>query len=231
VLDSVKILIVEDDVKTAEALRRGLLMEGCEVVTKRNGSDGLEEILNQIYDVVLLDWMLPGKDGIEVLNGVRQSKSRPPVLLLTARDTIEDRVLGLDSGADDYLVKPFAFVELLARIRALIRRAVAIVEPESRVGDLSIDLVARRVWRGNDELQLTPREFDVLAYLFRNQGQTVSRQMLMQEVWRENNRLTSLDNVIDVHLARLRKKVDGEHQQRLIHTVRGVGYALRQENV
>jgi len=212
VLDSVKILIVE-------------------VVTKRNSSDGLEEILNQIYDVVLLDWMLPGKDGIEVLNGVRQSKSRPPVLLLTARDTIEDRVLGLDSGADDYLVKPFAFVELLARIRALIRRAVAIVEPESRVGDLSIDLVARRVWRGNDELQLTPREFDVLAYLFRNQGQTVSRQMLMQEVWRENNRLTSLDNVIDVHLARLRKKVDGEHQQRLIHTVRGVGYALRQENV
>lgn len=221
---------MEDDLKTAEALRRGLLVEGYEVATKRNGSDGLEELLNQVYDVVLLDWMLPGKDGMEVLNGVRHLKSRPPVLLLTARDTIEDRVFGLDSGADDYLVKPFAFVELLARIRVLLRRSTGTVEPENRIADLAVDPVARRVWRAGKELYLTPREFDVLAFMLRYQGQTVSRHMLMREVWRESDRLTSLDNVIDVHLARLRKKVDGEQKQRLIHTVRGVGFVLREES-
>ncbi|MCD8535776.1 MAG: response regulator transcription factor [Verrucomicrobia bacterium] len=223
-----KVLIVEDDNKTADALRRGLCHQGYQVTLKGNGNEGLDELRSQFFHLAILDWMLPGMDGIEILLALRAQKYRPPVLLLTACDALEDRVLGLDSGADDYLVKPFAFVELLARLRALLRRNGVKMETATQHADLNIDLIARRAWRADEELQLTPREFELLAFLLRHQGQIVSRSMLMHEVWRESNRMTSLDNVIDVHLARLRKKVDGERRHRLIHTVRGVGFVLRE---
>jgi two-component system copper resistance phosphate regulon response regulator CusR len=171
--------------------------------------------------------MLPGRSGVDVLQALRAEGSRTPVLLLTARDAIEDRVLGLDSGADDYLVKPFAFTELSARVRALVRRG----EPDviqRRVGDLVLDLEQRRVRRGTRQITLTPKEFDLLAYLARHQGQTVTRRMLARDVWRELHRATPLDNVIDVHITHLRRKIDDGHQQKLIHTVRGVGFVLRE---
>lgn len=224
-----KILIVEDDAKTADALRRGLKLEGYDVTVRLNGMDGYEALSDNVYDIVVLDWMLPGRSGIEIIESLKPT-SRPPILLLTARDTVDDRVLGLNSGADDYLIKPFAFVELLARVRALLRRSETKLESCYQLGELSMDLVSRRVWRGGEEICLTPREFEMLAYLFRYQKQVVSRRMLLHDVWRESNRLTSLDNVIDVHFARLRRKVDGDRKQRLIHTVRGVGFVLREES-
>lgn len=156
---------------------------------------------------------------------------KTPVLLLTARDAVDDRVMGLESGADDYLVKPFAFPELLARIRSLLRRTAPAAEPlRKTLADLVVDLEARRVWRAGKPIELTPREFDLLVYLLRQPGQVVSREMLAQEVWRETNRLTPLDNVIDVHVAHLRRKVDGERPVKLIQTVRGMGFMLREGN-
>jgi two-component system copper resistance phosphate regulon response regulator CusR len=173
--------------------------------------------------------MLPGRDGIEILRTLRTRGAKPPVLLLTARDAVEDRVLGLDSGADDYLVKPFAFAELLARMRALLRRAGKDEVLRKQAGDLVLDLQSRRARRAGQEIELTPREFDLLACLMRYEGQVVTRQMLAREVWREINRATPLDNVIDVHLAHLRKKVDEGRPARLIQTVRGVGFMLRED--
>ncbi len=223
------ILVVEDDSKTAQAICRGLVGEGYQVVTAVPASDGAFTVDPEALDLVLLDWMLPGRDGIDILKSLRAKSARLPVLMLTARDTIEDRVLGLDSGADDYLAKPFAFAELLARVRVLLRRS-GLAEPlRRRVQDLLIDLASRRVWRGGEEVLLTPREFDLLAFLARHEGQVVTRQMLAHEVWREINRATPLDNVIDVHLTHLRGKVDGGRKARLIQTVRGVGIVLRAE--
>ena len=171
--------------------------------------------------------MLPGRDGIEILKTLRARGAKPSVLLLTARDTVEDRVTGLDSGADDYLVKPFAFAELLARIRVLLRRTAQDELTRKQVDDLILDIQSRRAWRAGQEIMLTPREFDLLVYLMRYEGQVVTRQMLAQEVWREPNRATPLDNVIDVHLAHLRKKVDEGRRTKLLQTVRGVGFLLR----
>lgn len=219
-----KILIVEDDPKTARSIRTGLVAEGYEASVARTGDEGHQRLLSEAFDLVVLDWMLPGRDGIAILKSLRLLGDKPPVLLLTARDAVEDRVLGLDSGADDYLVKPFAFAELLARLRALIRRAGQEETFRYQVADLAIDLRTRQASRGDGEILLTPREFDILLYLMRYEGQVVTRPMLAREVWRETNRSTPLDNVIDVHLARLRKKVDEGHAVRLIHTVRGVGY-------
>ena len=228
-LDQVKILVVEDDAKTSQAILHGLQTEGYEAVPARTGDEGLRQLNAESFDLVVLDWMLPGWDGIEILKALGTRSARPLVLLLTARDAVEDRVMGLDSGADDYLVKPFAFAELLARIRALLRRTNHDEVLRKQTGDLLLDLQIRRVWRAGQEIVLTPREFDLLAYLVRYEGQMVTRPMLAQNVWREPNRATPLDNVIDVHLAHLRRKLDEGRRSKLIQTVRGVGFMLREE--
>lgn len=224
-----KILIVEDDGKTARAIEQGLLGEGYGAVVAQTGEDGFFLLSRQPFDLVILDWMLPGRDGIEILKAIREGGHRTPVLLLTARDAVEDRVLGLDSGADDYLIKPFAFAELLARIRVLWRRNAQDEQLRRHIADLSVDIASRRVIRAGEEVMLTPREFELLVYLMRWAGQVVTRQMLAQEVWREHNRATPLDNVIDVHLAHLRKKIDEGRRTKLIQTVRGVGFMLKEE--
>jgi DNA-binding response OmpR family regulator len=171
--------------------------------------------------------MLPGRSGFEVLKTLRQRHLETPVLVLTARDAVEDRVRGLDAGADDYLVKPFALPELLARIRALLRRGRPSDALRLQAADLDVDILARRAVRGDRALDLTVREFDLLAYLLRHQGHLVSREMLARDVWREPRRATPIDNVIDVQIARLRRKVDADRDRRLIHTVRGVGFMLK----
>jgi two-component system copper resistance phosphate regulon response regulator CusR len=224
-----RILIIEDDEKTARAIASGLETGGFAAVTAHTGEEGFFLLSAESFDLVVLDWMLPGRDGIEILRTLRARGSKTPVLLLTARDAVEDRVLGLESGADDYLVKPFAFAELLARIRSLLRRSSPADVLKKTLGDLMVDLEARRVSRAGKPLELTPREFDLLAYLLRQPGQVVTREMLAREVWGEANRITPLDNVIDVHIAHLRRKVDEGHATRLIHTVRGVGFVLREE--
>jgi len=229
ILDRVKILVIEDDAKTAQAVRHGLEKEGYDAAVAKTGEEGFFRLNSEAFDLVVLDCMLPGCDGIEILKAMRARSTKPPVLLLTARDAVEDRVTGLDSGADDYLVKPFAFAELLARIRVLLRRTAQDEDLRKQVGDLVLDIQTRRVWRAGQEIVLTPREFDLLVYLMRYEGQVVTRHMLAQEVWREPNRATPLDNVIDVHLAHLRKKVDEGQRTKLIQTVRGVGFTLREE--
>ena len=224
-----RILVVEDEKKVAKALEEGLEAERYEVAVAHTGEDGFYLISTQAFDLVLLDLMLPGRSGLEILRAMRTRGLRTPVLILTARDAIEDRVQGLDCGADDYLVKPFAFAELLARIRALLRRGKA--EPVLRLtcDELEIDMVTRAVSRSGQPLDLTAREFDLLEYLLRNQGRVVSREMLAHEIWKETARHTPLDNVIDVHIARLRRKVDDPFTKKLLHTVRGVGFVLREE--
>jgi DNA-binding response OmpR family regulator len=179
---------------------------------------------SQSFELVVLDIMLPGRGGIEILSTMRKRGLKVPVLIVTARDAIKDRVQGLDAGADDYLVKPFAFAELSARVRALQRResAVALV-----IGDLEIDLVTRIARRAKQPLDLTPREFELLAYLLQHQGEVVSREMIARDIWKETWRYTPLDNVIDVHMIRLRRKVGESHATKLLRTIRGVGFTLR----
>jgi DNA-binding response OmpR family regulator len=223
-----RVLVVEDDAKIADALREGLEGERYDVVVARTGEDGFFRASAESFDLVLLDVLLPGRSGVEILRTLREKGSHVPVLILTARDAVEDRVVGLDAGADDYLVKPFAFAELLARIRALLRRGRQDQVLRLQVGPLEMDLVTRRVVRGDRELHLTTREYELLQYLMRHHGHLVSREMLAQDVWKETARATPLDNVIDVHVARLRKKVDPEPQAPLLHTVRGVGFVLRE---
>ncbi|MGE0826123.1 MAG: response regulator transcription factor [Candidatus Binatia bacterium] len=222
------ILVVEDETKVARALKEGLEGERYEVAVTRTGEDGFFRANVEAFDLIILDLMLPGRDGIMVLTTLRKRGMQTPVLILTAKDTVEDRVLGLDSGADDYLVKPFAFPELLARIRALLRRGRTDQVLRLKTGDLEMDLVTRKVTRGEQTLELTAREFELLEYLLRHQNQQVSREMLAHDVWKEPTRATPLDNVIDVHIARLRKKVDQDFPLKLIHTVRGVGFILRE---
>lgn len=221
-----RILIIEDDLKTAVAIRDGLRLEGHEAVAVSTAEDGIALCAETPFDLFILDWMLPVRDGIEVLKTLRTQGIRTPVLLLTARDTVEDRVVGLDCGADDYLIKPFAFAELSARLRALLRRSNEADPARRQIGDLMLDLEQRRATRGGRLIALTPREFDLLFYLARHAGQTVTRQMLARDVWRELHRATPLDNVIDVHIAHLRRKIDEGQATKLIHTVRGVGFVL-----
>jgi len=225
-----KILIIEDEPKTANAIRGGLRGESYDAAVARTGEDGLLQLSAESFDLVVLDWMLPGRDGIEILKTLRARDTKTPVLLLTARDTVEDRVIGLDSGADDYLVKPFAFAELVARVRALLRRTSDTETLRKQIGDLVLDVENRRVTRGSHEIAVTPREFELLAYLLRYHGQIVTRQMLAKDVWREPHRATPLDNVIDVHVAHLRRKIDEGHRVKLIQTVRGVGFVLREDS-
>ncbi len=223
-----RILVVEDEAKVARALKEGLESEHYQVAIARTGQDGFFLASAETFDLVVLDLMLPGRPGLEVLDAFRRRGGQTPVLILTAKDAVDDRVLGLDSGADDYMVKPFAFAELLARIRALLRRGRADQILRLKAGDLDMDLVTRTVKRGRHVLDLTAREFDVLEYLLRHQNQLVSREMLARDVWKESARATPIDNVVDVHIARLRKKVDRDFPAKLIHTVRGVGFTVRQ---
>ena len=223
------VLVVEDEQKVAAALREGLLSEGYSVEVAASGEDAFFRVNTETFDVVLLDLTLPGRDGLEILRALRQRGPDTRVLILSARDTLDDRVKGLDSGADDYLVKPFAFTELVARIRALVRRGRAVEAPRLRAGDLQMDLWARKVSRSGRPIELTTREFELLEYLLRFEGQVVSRETLAREVWQERGRTTTLDNVIDAHVARLRKKVDADTTVKLIHTVRGVGFVVREE--
>jgi DNA-binding response OmpR family regulator len=224
----VRVLVVEDERKLAQILSSSLQAEHYDVVVARTGEDGFFRANAEVFDLVVLDLMLPGRGGLEILQTLRQRHIETPVMILTARDGVDDRVLGLDLGADDYLVKPFALPELLARIRALLRRGRPSEVFRLKAGDLELDLVTRRALRGERLLDLTAREFELLEYLLRHQGHLVSREMLVREVWKEPRRATPLDNVIDVQMTRLRKKVDAEGGPTLIHTVRGVGFVLRE---
>jgi two-component system copper resistance phosphate regulon response regulator CusR len=223
-----RVLVVEDEQKVANALREGLEGERYDVVVERTGEAAFFRINTEDFDAILLDLGLPGRDGLQVLKALRERGTKTPVLVLTARDSVQDRVAGLDSGADDYLVKPFAFAELLARIRALVRRGRSAESPRLSTGDLDMDLITRKVTRAARPIELTVREFELLEYLLRHQGQVVSRETLARDVWQETARSTPLDNVIDVHIARLRRKIDADYPVKLIHTVRGVGFMLHE---
>ena len=224
-----RILVVEDEAKVARALREGLQRQQYDVSVAPTGEEGFYLVSAEEFDLVILDIMLPGRDGLQILATVRKRGLRTPVLILTALDAIEDRVQGLDQGADDYLVKPFAFPELLARVRALIRRGRADQSSKLKFADLEMDLPGRKAKRSGKDLELTAREFEVLEYLLRHKEEVVSREMLAREVWKEISRDTPLDNVMDVHINRLRRKVDEPSDRKLIHTVRGVGFVLRED--
>jgi DNA-binding response OmpR family regulator len=224
-----RILVIEDEAKVAKALGGGLASEHYEVRVAATGEEGFFLLNNESFDLVLLDLMLPRRDGLEVLTALRKRGVETPVLILTAKDTIEDRVQGLDCGADDYLVKPFAFAELLARIRALLRRGRMDQVLKLRHEDLEMDLVTRKVARGSAALDLTAKEFEILEYLLRHRRCVVSREMLARDVWQVTARATPLDNVIDVTIARVRRKVDDPFTKKLIHTIRGVGFVLGSE--
>src|SRR5262245_40412478 len=219
------ILIVEDQKRLAASLRRGLEEEGFEVTAAHTGEEGFYLATTRPPDALVLDIMLPGRDGFEILRDLRGRGFAKPVLILTSRDAIEDRVAGLDGGADDYLVKPFAFAELVARLRALLRRNAGERELVLRADDLEVDLVARRVVRAGVEVELSHREFELLAYLLRHKNEAVTRVMLARDVWKEPDGLTT--NVIEVCVNALRKKVERPGHRQLVHTVRGVGYSVR----
>jgi len=220
-----KILIVEDEVKTGKYLKQGLSEAGYVVDLCRDGLEGLHVALNEAYDLIVLDVMLPGMDGWQVLRGVRQAGKDVPVLFLTARDDVTDRVKGLELGADDYLVKPFAFSELLARVRTLLRRGGKVKEPDTlRVADLELDLMRRRVTRAGKRIDLTAKEFGLLELLLRHQGEVLPRSLIASQVWDMN--FDSDTNVIEVAIRRLRSKIDDAFEPKLIQTVRGMGYVL-----
>jgi DNA-binding response OmpR family regulator len=222
----VHILIIEDEKKIAKALREGLEAEHYQVSVAATGEEGFFLASEGSFDLILLDLMLPGRDGIDVLATLRKRGIQTPVFVLTVKNTLKDRVLGLDQGADDYLVKPFAIPELLARIRALLRRGRMDQILKLQREDIEMDLVTRKVSRGTHPLDLTVKEFDILDYLLRHWGRVVSREMLARDVWRATARATPLDNVIDVTMARLRRKIDDPFEKKLLHTVRGVGFLL-----
>lgn len=221
-----KILIIEDDTKTAGYLQKGLAEHDFVVDATTSGDDGLRLIEATRYDLIILDIMLPGRDGWSVLSALRQRGQDMPVLFLTARDSIQDRVKGLDLGADDYLIKPFAFSELLARIRTLLRRTPSRQPEILTLADLEVDLAAHKVTRDGQRLDLTPKEFLLLSLLVRRSGEVLSRTMIAEQVWDMN--FNSDSNVVDVHMRRLRMKVDDPFDRKLIHTVRGVGYVLEE---
>ena len=222
-----RLLIVEDQKRLLGSLRRGLEEEGYDVLTAPSGEEGYYLATTQSPDAVVLDLMLPKRHGLQVLKDLRAYGFGKPVLILTSRDAVEDRVQGLDSGADDYLVKPFAFAELVARLRALLRRKITDRELVLRADNLEMDLVTRRVVRAGVELELSQREFELLEYLLRHRNAAVTREMLGRDVWKEPDGV--LTNVIEVYINALRKKIEQPGQRQLIHTVRGVGYALRDE--
>ncbi len=225
---ALKILLVEDEKKTASYLHKGLSESGFVVDIAERGDDGLYLALRSDYDLIILDVMLPGRDGWSVLRELRRSGKQVPVLFLTARDTVEDRVKGLEGGADDYLVKPFAYAELLARVHTLLRRSPTRQPETLRIRDLEIDFLQHRAARGGRRLDLTPKEFSLLSFLARRKGEVLTRTVIASQVWDMN--FDSHTNVVDVHMRRLRAKVDDPFEQKLIHTVRGVGYVLKEES-
>jgi two-component system, OmpR family, copper resistance phosphate regulon response regulator CusR len=223
---TVRVLIIEDDEKIGSGLLEVFAREGFSARWARSGEDGFFLWSTESFDLIVLDLGLPGRQGLEILTARRKVSRDCLVLILSARDGIDDRVQGLEAGADDYLVKPFAVTELLARVQALLRRGRTNTLLRLNVKDLHLDVVTRRVERGGRRLELTTREFDLLEYLMRHAQEIVSRDMLAREIWKDVERATPLDNVIDVHIARLRRKIDSSDSVRLIHTVRGVGFCL-----
>lgn len=221
-----RILIVEDEKNLQQLLKKRLTQSGYGVDAVADGLEAELYLEAAPYDLVVLDWMLPGLDGISLLKRLRQKKQNMPVLLLTARDSIENRVEGLDAGADDYLVKPFAFDELLARIRVLMRRQTNIRFDTVAVADLTVNFSTRTVARGNKNIVLSSKEFSILEYLIRNQGIVLSREKIEQHIW--NYDFESGSNVVNVYIRYLRKKIDDDFEQKLIHTVRGAGYVLQE---
>ena len=218
-----RILVVEDEKRIADFLTRGLQGAGYAVDNAPDGITAIDFIHATDYDLVILDLMLPDMDGLKVLERIRSRKVGPPVLILSARDQVDDRVKGLEGGADDYLVKPFAFVELLARVRVLLRRGQPMPE-RLQVGDLSLDCIRRRVARGGENIELAPKEFSILEYLMRNRGRPLSRTMIVEHVWDMD--YDGLTNIVDVYIRHLRSKIDDRFPQKLIQTVRGIGYMI-----
>jgi two-component system OmpR family response regulator len=222
----VRVLLVEDDLKIASFISKGLREAGLAVDHSADGEDGLHLALNEPYDAAIIDIMLPKLDGLSLIEILRQQKINTPVLILSAKRSVDDRVKGLQTGGDDYLIKPFSFSELLARIQALIRRATGVTEPTSlSTGDLSVNLLTREVTRARENIDLQPREFALLEYLMRNEGKVVSKTMILEHVW--DFSFDPQTNVVDVLISRLRSKVDRDFEPKMIHTVRGVGYVLR----
>ncbi|PLX98241.1 MAG: DNA-binding response regulator [Desulfuromonas sp.] len=222
-----KILVVEDEKKVASFIQRGLEEEGYEVDVAYDGEEGLSIGSDGSYDLILMDLMLPKIDGLEVISKLRGQDVRTPVLCLTAKDKVDDIVSGLDSGSDDYLTKPFAFAELVARVRALIRRGNTERGAEIVFADLRLDPVSHKVWRNDREIDLTTKEYALLEYMMRNPNQTLTRSMIAEHVW--DYTFDSFTNIIDVYVNYLRKKVDRDFDKKLIHTVRGVGYVLKED--
>jgi DNA-binding response OmpR family regulator len=220
-----RILVIDDDRRLCAVIKRGLLEEAYAVDLAYDGEEG--EYLAEVnpYDIIILDIMLPNKDGIEVCHELRAKKINAPILMLTAKDTVEDRVRGLDTGADDYLVKPFAFNELLARVRALLRREGMSKSPELRIGDLTLNALTRQIWRGQRAIELTTKEYVILEYLMRHPNVVVTRTMIEEHAWDYD--FDSLSNLVDVYIRRLRRKIDNEGEDSLIQTVRGAGYRLK----
>ena len=224
-----RILLVEDDPKTASFVTKGLKEAGFATDHAKDGEDGLHMALNVPYDTAIIDIMLPKMDGLALIEGLRSHKVNTPVIVLSARRSIGDRVKGLQTGSDDYLTKPFAFSELLARVQALIRRTSGASEPTSlTLGDLSMNLITREVMRGGSKIDLQPREFALLEYLMRNAGRVVSKTMIMEHVWDYN--FDPMTNVVEARICRLRDKIDKGQQTKLIHTIRGAGYVLKMDS-
>lgn len=225
-MQSPYIILVEDDTSVGNQLRKGLMQEGFVVDLIANGQAALSALRANAYDLLVLDWMLPDTDGVSLLRTLRAEGSRLPVIFLTARGEVDDRVSGLDAGADDYMTKPFALAELLARIRSLLRRGEAVRQKVISVGELTIDLSANRVEAKGELLELTPREYQLLVFLALRRGDAVSRSTITREVWQAENRFTSLDNVIDVHMGNLRKKLRAVCGKDPITTLRGIGFRM-----
>jgi heavy metal response regulator len=221
-----RVLIVEDEKKVAGFIKKGLEEETFAVDVAHDGEEGFHMGEQNQYDLIILDLMLPVMDGIEVLSELRKQKVTTPILLLTAKDAVEDKVLGLNKGADDYLTKPFAFSELLARVRVLLRRGKTETKTVLQVGNLSLDLVSHKVKREDEEIELTGKEYSLLEYFMRNTGKVLTRTMIAEHVWDYN--FDTFTNVIDVYVNHLRKKIDKNYSKKLLHTLRGVGYIMKE---